>query len=164
MEFKKETDKKFRFRRPYDSKVGRDDLKAEAPRIEASPFERQVLCLMMKNPSLASIAEETHFRSPDAKATWQALLTVEPHVPGWPARLLENAGPAKPLASELLMIADSMEGEDPQQELNRIFTRRRLEERLRELEGRIHSQQEGELHPDLRLEYQKVLCELKGSR
>ncbi len=164
MEFKKEADKKFRFRRPYDPNGGRDELKTSPVKVEASPFERQVLCLMMKNPSLASIADETHFRSPDAQATWQALLAVEPHLPGWPARLLESAGPAKPLASELLMIAESMEGEDPQQELNRIFTRRRLEERLQELEGRIHSQQEGELHPDLRLEYQKVLCELKGSR
>ncbi len=164
MEFKKETDKKFRFRRPYDSNDGRDDLKAGAEKIEASPFERQVLCLMMKNPSLASIADETHFRSPDARATWQALLSVESHLPGWSARLLENAGPAKTLASELLMIAESMEGEDPHQELSRIFTHRRLEERLQELEGRIHSQMDGELHPDLRLEYQKVLCELKGSR
>ncbi len=164
MEFKKEMDKKFRFRRPYDSNNGRENLKASAPKIEASPFERQVLCLMIKDPSLTAIASETHFMSPDARATWQALLSAESHLPGWPARLLENAGSAKPLASELLMIAESMEGEDPKQELNRIFTRRHLEERLQELEGRIHSQKDGELHPDLRLEYQKVLCELKGSR
>ncbi len=164
VEFKKETDKKFRFRRPYQSNERNLEVKTNALKIEASPFERQVLCLMMKNPSLASIADDTHFRSPDARATWQALLSAQAHLPGWPARVLENAGPAKALASELLMIAESIEGEDPKQELNRIFTRQRLEERLQELEGRIHSQKDGELHPELRLEYQKVLCELKGSR
>jgi DNA primase len=126
-------------------------------------FERQILCLMIKNPALASLANEGNFQSRDARTVWKALAFLDATLPGWPSRLLENAGDARPLASELLMIAESIEEGEPQQELEHVFGKKRLEARLQDLEGRIHLSP-GDVHPELREEYQKVVCELKGSR
>lgn len=163
-EFAKRTVKKNLNRKPGDSHFPNSDKKTLPSKITPSAFERQILCLMMKNPSLASLAGEEHFRSPAAKAVWKAFLSVDASLPGWPARLLENAGEAKPLASELLMITESIEGGSPQQDLEFVLSKKKLETRLQDLETRIHSSPEGEIHPELREEYQKVLCELKGSR
>ncbi len=128
-----------------------------------SAFERQILCLMIKNPALASLADDGHFQSQDARAVWKALSSLDISNPGLPSRFIENAGAALALACELLMIAESLEEGEPQQELEHVFGKKRLEARLRDLEGRIHLSP-GDVHPELREEYQKVVSELKGSR